>query len=412
MKRIKCPVSGSSEVRTFLELDSIPVFCNVLYPTRESALNAPRAPLSLSYCASSGHVFNSAFEADLVAYSGAYENALHFSATFQEYAVDLADRLIDEYGIRGSKVIDIGCGDGHFLNLICERGSNEGLGFDPSFTPDEDESAAARASGVHIRPESFSASSGLYEADLITCRHVLEHIESPRQFVREIMQMIAPSSDPVFYFEVPDVRYTLERMAIWDLIYEHCSFYSKESLRILFESAGLEVLSVRESFGGQFLSLEARIRKDRGQRRAEGRREAEEHNSGADYKWEKRKGGLQATTVSFAKRFHGKVDKWRDVLCRGESDISASKRTVIWGAGSKGVTILNILNVLNEVEYIVDINPRKQGKYAPCTGQKIVSPEFMVTYKPDVVVVMNEIYADEIVQTLKRLGLSSKILLA
>jgi len=68
------------------------------------------------------------------------------------------------------------------------------------------------------------------------------------------------------------------------------------------------------------------------------------------------------------------------------------QRAVVWGAGSKGVTFLNVLNIQDQIEYVVDINLRKQGMYIAGTGQQIVPPEFLRNYQPDVVIVMNLIY--------------------
>ena len=80
---------------------------------------------------------------------------------------------------------------------------------------------------------------------------------------------------------------------------------------------------------------------------------------------------------------------------------------MVWGAGSKGVTFLNLIDPIGQIEYIIDINPRNQGKYVPGTGQNILSPEFLREYQPDVVLVMNEIYKDEIQQILDSLGVSA-----
>jgi len=65
----------------------------------------------------------------------------------------------------------------------------------------------------------------------------------------------------------------------------------------------------------------------------------------------------------------------------------------------------------NQIEYVIDINPRKIGKYIPGTGHKILSPEFLREYRPDIVIVMNSIYKNEIQQTLNRLGLSTQLVL-
>jgi hypothetical protein len=78
---------------------------------------------------------------------------------------------------------------------------------------------------------------------------------------------------------------------------------------------------------------------------------------------------------------------------------------VVWGAGSKGVTFLNVLEVGELIAYIVDLNPRKHLKYIADTGQQIVSPEFLLTYRPEVVIVMNPIYLEEIQTLLDTMGL-------
>jgi hypothetical protein len=89
---------------------------------------------------------------------------------------------------------------------------------------------------------------------------------------------------------------------------------------------------------------------------------------------------------------------------------NANKRVVIWGTGSKGVTLLNVLNCGDIINYAVDINPRKKGMYVPGTGQKIVPPEFLQDYKPDVVIIMNSIYKDEIQQTMQQFGCNAELL--
>ena len=71
-------------------------------------------------------------------------------------------------------------------------------------------------------------------------------------------------------------------------------------------------------------------------------------------------------------------------------------KTVVWGAGSKGVTFLNVLKVESGIESVVDVNPHKHGHYVPGTGQNIVPPEFLQKYHPDKIIVMNPVYFDEI----------------
>jgi hypothetical protein len=62
------------------------------------------------------------------------------------------------------------------------------------------------------------------------------------------------------------------------------------------------------------------------------------------------------------------------------------------------------------IEYAVDINPREQGNYIPGTGQQIVSPNFLKKHRPHVIIVMNPIYKHEIQQTIKKLGLTARLM--
>ena len=82
---------------------------------------------------------------------------------------------------------------------------------------------------------------------------------------------------------------------------------------------------------------------------------------------------------------------------------------MLWGSGSKGVSFLTTLDVGNKIEYVVDINPRKEGMYVAGTGQRIVPPAHLRTLRPDVVILMNSIYRHEIQQMLEDMGLRPEI---
>ena len=82
----------------------------------------------------------------------------------------------------------------------------------------------------------------------------------------------------------------------------------------------------------------------------------------------------------------------------------------LWGAGSKGVTFLNIADSARSIDTVVDINPRKQGHYIALTGQQVVAPEALPGIGPDVIFVMNALYTKEIAATLDRLGVRAELI--
>ena len=390
---LTCPVSGSTDCEVFLEIRQVPVLCNVLYATREEALAAPRGDLALAFCRECGHVFNAAFDASLMEYSQVYENSLHFSPRFQEFATRLADRLIETYDIRGKQVIDIGCGKGDFLQMLCERGDNKGLGFDPSYEEELTDKDAARRFTV-VR-DLYSEKYADRPADLVSCRHVLEHIEEPQGFMKAVRKTIGDRRDTAVYFEVPNVMFILGDMAVWDLIYEHVGYYSSHSLSYVFRQAGFDVQATYPEFNGQYLGIEALP--------------ASPGTIGAAFEADETPSSLAEHVAAFKASYAEKVGRWRDVV----DDIRRTrKRAVIWGAGSKGVTILNILEATDVIKYAVDINPRKQGKHIAGTGQEIVPPERLLEYKPELVLLMNGIYEQEIRATIANMGLSAEFLVA
>ena len=97
---------------------------------------------------------------------------------------------------------------------------------------------------------------------------------------------------------------------------------------------------------------------------------------------------------------------WRQALGaareRGET-------VVIWGAGSKGVGFLATLGLDEEIACAVDVNPAKHGMFMPGTGHEIVPPERLRDIAPDLVIVLNPAYAEEIQRDIERMGLSPAV---
>jgi SAM-dependent methyltransferase len=370
----------------------VPIHIGIQWPEKDMALNCPKGDIKLVFCRSCGYVWNSAFDQALIEYSEDYDNSLHFSPLFQEYALSSATRLIDRYEIRNKDVIDIGCGKGDFLVLLCELGDNRGVGFDPSYEGERVEHDLAER--ITFIRDYYSEEYSQFKADLICCRQVLEHIQNPIDFMTMVRAAIGDRLNSVVFFEVPNLLYILRDMSIWDVIYEHCAYFSAESLAYVFNSCEFNVLSLTETFEGQYLVIEARpVTPSSDPQTNQGDRISD----------------VTRAVESFADHFRDRAKDWKSRL---EQMANEDQRTVIWGAGARGVSFLNTVKVEDQIEFVVDINPRKHGKYMAGTGQRIVSPEFLQEYQPDSVVVMNPIYENEIRQYLGELGLNPQIYLA
>ena len=385
MPPLRCPVSGSTEIERLIEFPEVPVLCNVLYDDRESARNAPRGDLDLAYAPQSGHLFNAAFDPDKIDYTSTYENSLHHSPRFQRYATSLADRLIDTYDVRTQTVLEIGCGNGEFLSLLCERGNNTGVGYDPSY----ERSSADPDQPFTVVPEAYSNEHAAHSADLICCRHVLEHLSDPLSFAGTLRRTIGDHTETVLYVEVPNALFILQNAVIWDLIYEHYSYFTPSSLAYLFRRAGFEVIRTGAAFGGQYLQIELRPVDSNGSSPETALPDTVQ---------------LGKQVQHFVRESAEMRSRWRHLF---EKLGGQGESAVVWGAGSKGVMILNMIpETQKTVRHAVDINPRKQGRYIAGTGHPIVPPSHLTDDPPDTVFVMNANYQPEIRDRVHELGLS------
>ena len=383
-----CPSCGCDQVRVFYEVLSAPVNSVLLISSREQALTFPTGDIRLGFCENCGFIYNTSFDQRLVEYSSRCEETQGFSPFFRVWHEGLARRLIDRYSLRAKKIVEIGCGKGEFLSLLCDLGDNRGIGFDPAYIAER--TAPESASRIHFIADFYSEENSALHADFLCCKMTLEHIADTADFIRMVRASLRDSPDTCVFFQVPDVLRVLEEEAFWDIYYEHCSYFSVGSLARLFRGTGFDVLDVGREYNDQYATVEARA----------------SNGTAATLNAEDDLQNLKSLVQSFAIRVPRRIVEWRNRL---EDYREKGLKTVVWGAGSKGVTFLSTLNVPGAVEYVVDINPHMSAHYMAKTGLEIVRPSILRDYRPDVVIVMNPVYREEIIAELANLGLKPEV---
>ena len=133
----QCPNCQDPRLFPFYSVRSVPVHSVLLMPNREYARDFPRGDVALAFCEGCGFVTNTSFDPSVHSYSERYEETQGFSPTFQGFHTRLAQSLIDKYDIRGKRVIEIGCGKGEFLSLMCELGGTPGSALTRRLSPNE-----------------------------------------------------------------------------------------------------------------------------------------------------------------------------------------------------------------------------------------------------------------------------------
>lgn len=387
MVPMTCPNCGAAGCQPFYEIQNVPTNSCLLVEDRAAALQFPTHDIVLAICAGCGFIFNAAWDAGRTIYSDRYEETQGFSATFNRFDRGTAQHLVETYDIRDRSVLEIGCGKGDFLSLICELGGNRGVGYDPSFVPERKN----QVSGIQFVPEFFDDQTKVATPDLICCKMTLEHIGEPQRFL-DMVRAVAKKESCVVFFQIPNVDRILEEGAFWDVYYEHCGYFSAASIKHLFGTSGFDVLRVWTGYDNQYLMVTA-IPAPAG-----------------SVPWtasSEQVAALMRASRNFADRTARSRSLWESRL-RGWA--ANGERTVLWGSGSKAVSFLTTLGVHDEVEHAVDINPYRVGKYLPGTGQKIVSPAFLHDYQPDNVVIMNPVYRGEVMRELVRQNCQPQVL--
>jgi len=378
-------VCESTQLRPFLQRSQVPVHQNLVVNSQEAARTVTRGELDLVICEDCGFVFNQAFDLSRLSYGEDYDNTQSCSAYFDAYLDGLVQDMVERQGVRNCTVVEVGCGKGHFLRkLVSYPGANNiGYGFDPSYVgPLTDLDGR-----LQFRTCYYDQSCTDIAADVVVCRHVIEHVPEPVEILRSVHAALASSPKARVFFETPSVEWILRHRVIWDFFYEHCSLFTAQSLGLVFRRAGFAVERVEHIFGGQYLWLEARV---------------------ADVD-----DALPTVgeTLRLATAYAADEQRLREAWLVRLRNLSQNGKVALWGAGAKGATFANLVDPhCTLIDCVVDLNPNKQGRFVPGTGHPIVSPTDLPSRDVRNAVLMNPNYREENLKLLAEAGIELNLI--
>jgi len=375
-----CPLCNSQKTDSFFRRSNVPANQNFLISKKNDALNIVTGDLELRKCTKCDFIFNNKFQLSKVHYGNLYENSQDVSPLFEEHLTKLAENLIYSKNIKNSTIIEVGCGKGYFLKKLInfENCNNIGIGFDPSYIGND-----LVQKNLKFIKKFYDSDSANIKADVIVCRHVIEHISTPVKFLKTIRTALCNSKNPKIFFETPDVNWILKNQVLWDFFYEHCSYFNPKSIRIAFEIAGFKIESIEHVFNEQYMLIQASL--------------SDETISISD-----ESSNLENMVNDFLYQEQNNQEIWNTKL----NELSYKGKIAIWGAGAKGVTFLNLFDSDSKlIECVIDINPKKQGMFIPGTGHEIVSFDQLNERKISDIIIMNPNYYDEIKLIIEKLNL-------
>lgn len=374
-----CPGCGASDGAPVHHVERVPIHSCVPLRSAAAARVAASGRIELVACGTCGLVHNAAFDADRVDYGQDYEETQGFSPHFLGFLDELVDDLAARQDLSDADVLEVGSGKGEFLVRLCARTGARGLGIDPAW---RDERRPADAPD-HVRFERRALGPDTVDdADLVVCRHTLEHVADVATFLGWLRAAVRPGGRLVV--EVPAAERILAEGAFWDVYHEHVTYPTAEVLRDLAARSGLEVLDLQRVYDDQYLVLHARP-----------------SASGADAPSPLASGAASGSAPA-AGAFHESVRRWGDWFARRAE---VGDRVVLWGAGSKAVALVTTLGLDDVVVAATDVNPHKWGTFLPQSAHPVVAPRDLTALAVDVVVAMNPVYVGEILADLADLDL-------
>jgi hypothetical protein len=294
-------------------------------------------------------------------YDANYQNEQAHSPYFREHLEQIVDSIKDLVPSRG-KIVEIGCGKGFFLEKLQKKGFKV-KGFDPAYegyNPD-------------IIKDYFSQRYLSMRAELIILRHVLEHVGEPLRFLHYIAKI--NNYEGKIFIEVPCFKWIIQKKAFWDIFYEHCNYFTGESLSSIFVKS-----QIGHFFNGQYLYVSAELEYLR----------------------------KRATAVTEMLNTNG--DVFTSTKSKYQNFIMAHPGIVVWGAGAKGTTFVNLMDPNNKyISAVIDINPKKQNTCIAKSGHEIVAPEQLNKLKPPAILIMNNNYRSEIANKIKKRNLKTNL---
>ncbi|WP_300716351.1 class I SAM-dependent methyltransferase [uncultured Brachyspira sp.] len=171
-----------------------PIFQNVVYNTAYEAMNCKVIDIEIVQDENTGLIYNNKFKSDIIDYQENYHNEQHFSDVFKKHIFEVKN-IIQKYFIN-RKILEIGCGDGYFLELLLKYGFDI-YGMDPTYIGNNE----------RIKKEYYNENNSR-EYNAFILRHVLEHIQDPYNFLYNLKKI--DNNNSLIYIEVPSLEYINE----------------------------------------------------------------------------------------------------------------------------------------------------------------------------------------------------------
>jgi 2-polyprenyl-3-methyl-5-hydroxy-6-metoxy-1,4-benzoquinol methylase len=349
--------------------------------TREQ-LDEPETfyPLKVFTCHSCFLVQIDEYKKSDAIFNNEYAYFSSFSTTWLEHSRKYTDQMIGRFGFgEGSKVIEIASNDGYLLQYFKQKNVPV-LGIEPTANT----AKVAIGKGIDTIVDFFGVrlagelARKNNKADLLLGNNVLAHVPDIVDLVAGMKILLKDTG--VITMEFPHLMQMVDNNQFDTIYHEHFSYLSFTTVKKIFESAGLQLFDVEEvpTHGGS-LRIYAKHREDTGKPIAPA--------VGILLDKEKTAG---MTGMAYYENFQQKALAVKMEMTTFLIEQKRSgKKVAAYGAAAKGNTLLNYCGIKNDLlEYVVDANPHKQGKWLPASHIPVVAESHLKEHRPDYVLIL------------------------
>ena len=377
--KFDCRSCGNNKLKRVVSLGYQPLANNLLNKKDEKC---ELYPLEMNYCEK---CYNCQLSV-AVNPEKMFSNYLYTSSTsksFREHFIVAAKKYIKDFKLNKKKsyIIDIGSNDGVALKPFKDLGYKKILGVEPA------KNLAKLANKNKIKTfNGFLEKNNLKKikknADLILASNVFAHSDKLREMADCMFKLL--SKNGTLIIEVQYLLNTLKDLTFDNIYHEHYNYWSLSSLINFFNQYNAAIYRVERinTHGG---SIRVYIKKNK--------KVKVEKNVKELIKEEDKFGIKKYKTYQ---EFSKKIYKIRENIRKNILNLKKNNKKIIgYGSPAKATTALNFFGISNEIEYIVEDNNLKHGKYLPGMKIPIVSKNKIRT-KPDCAVVLAWNFFDEI----------------
>ncbi len=391
MGTFQCRFCSNNLNHVFLDLGSSPP-ANAYLTEKDLGKIEPYYPLIVYICDNCFLVQLPEFQAP----KEIFENYSYFSSyskSWLEHSKNYCDSAIEKYNLNSkSRVVEIASNDGYLLKFF-KQGGIPILGIEPA----KNVAKVAIEAGIPTIDKFFGKNTAIelleegLAADLLIGNNVLAHVPDINDFVSGMKILLKEKG--CISMEFPHLLRLIEGNQFDTIYNEHFSYFTLYSASSIFKHQGLKIISIEEipTHGGSLRICATHIENnDLPVEKSVNNLEKLELESGL-------------TNLASYLTFKDKVNQTkRDILKFLIESKEKGNSIVAYGAPAKGNTLLNYCGIRSDfIDYTVDVNPHKQGKFLPGTHIPIYHPEKIKDTKPDLLVILPWNIGKEITSEMK-----------